>query len=126
MTETQTFPVRLDVEFSDDDIDLHIMGSGCFMWGWWYSVDTAPVSPGFLIKVMDPNHDDEVLSKVITYRSIRRVLSNICADAYPNAEFYSSAKRTIMEGIRTGDWDFDSDAADQIMQIAMFGKVVFG
>lgn len=122
--KTQTFPVRLDVEFTNDDIDLNIMGSGCFTWEWYYNV-TVMSSQGF-VGIMAANPKEEgSIEKTITYDHIRRVMGNMLADAYPKPDYYAYAKRIIMEGIRTGDWDFDSDSADQVMQVAMFGEVVY-
>lgn len=119
---TQTFPVRLDVEFSDEEITENILWSGCFQYTWW--VDYQEIPGGIRISYCDPD-DDTVPQehKNVLFNDIRRVMGNICADAYPNAKFYAYAKRAIMDGIRTGDWDFDSDSSDEIMQIAVFGWV---
>ena len=125
-----TFTVSLDVEFSDEDVITNIFLSGAFSWGWWQSVDYDTPDGGIVVRVDDPEGDESVnhlpyVEKVILFDDIRRVMGNICADAYPNPEYYALAKKQIMDGIRTGDFDFDACGADEIIQIAMFGKVVF-
>lgn len=125
MTNKQTFPVRIDVEFTDDDIDMHILGSGCFRWSWWRKVSVMS-SQGFVGIVADNPFGNGNIEKTITYDDIRRVMGNMLADAYPCPDYYRLAKQQIMDGIRTGDFDFDADGADQIMQCATFGEVVFG
>lgn len=124
MTTTQTFPVHLDVEFSDEDITENILWSGCFQYSWW--TDYQEIPGGIRISYCDPD-DDTVPQehKNVLFSDIRRVMANICADAYPNTGRYSLAKKQIMDGIRTGDWDFDADGSDEIMQIAMYGEVVY-
>lgn len=124
MTNKQTFPVRLDVEFSDEDITENILWSGCFRYHWW--VDYQEIPGGIRISYCDPD-DDTVPQehKNVLFDDIRRVMGNICADAYPNADRYAFAKRIIMDGIRTGDFDIDDYSGDEIMQIATFGEVMY-
>lgn len=121
-TKTQTFQVRLDVEFSDEDIDLNIMGSGFPIYEWWYSIEDDP--DGYVIAAEHPD-EDGIFSKTITYDDIRRVMGNMLADAYPKPQYYYLAKKQIMDSIRTGDWDLDAEAADEIMQVAFYGSVMF-
>lgn len=126
MTQSkQTFPIRLDVEFTDEDIDLHIMGSGLWQYNWW--VDYQPIVDGWRISVVDPDTGRGQQHKNVTCDDIRRVMGNMLADAYPHPDHYSLAKQQILDGImRSGDFDFDADGADQIMQIAVFGEVIYG
>lgn len=124
MTNKQTLRVSLDVEFSDDDITENILWSGCFQYTWW--TDYQEIPGGIRISYCDPD-DDTVPQehKSVLFNDIRRVMGNMLANAYPNAGGYALANRQIMDGIRTGDWDFDAWGSDQIMQIATFGEVVY-
>ena len=126
MTQTkQTFPVRLDVEFSDFDIDENIIYSGLWQYNWW--VDYQPTIDGWRITTVDPDTGRDQRCKNVSRDDIRRVMGNILADAYPHPDYYSLAKQQILDGImRSGDFDFDADGADQIMQIAVFGEVIYG
>ena len=125
MTQTpQTFPVRIDVEFTDEDIEVHIIGSGLWQYHWW--VDYQPIVDGFRITFVDPDTGRDERHKNVYYNDIRRVMGNMLADAYRNPEYYYLAKKQIMDGIRIGDWDFDAEGADEIMQIAVFGEVIYG
>ena len=130
MTQTkQTFPVRLDVEFTDEMIIDHISGGGAFGWEWWYSVNRD--DKGYTIEAENPN-GDEVVTKFVSFDGVREAMAQILAGFFVTHTRMgtpigpASAYQQIMDGVRTGDFDIDSDGADQIMQIAVFGRVIYG
>lgn len=126
MTNKQTFPVHLDVEFSDEDIELHIFGSGFASYGSWWS-GFKDIPGGWYVSVIDPDTGRGEQAKTITYDHIRRTMSNILAMDYAPHANPIAAKRAIVDGIvSNSDWDFDAIAADQIMQCAFFGEVICG
>ena len=113
VTATITFP------FSDEDIDLHIMGSGFNMWEWWQALNNQP-SEGFIGVAAENPYDGGVVTKRVLYDDIRRVIGEILSGQHD----FTIAREQLANG-NLDEIDLDADGADQIMQIAVFGKVVF-
>ena len=124
MGMTQTVTAKVEFSFTDEDIDMHIFGSGLEQYGWWWRFQNT--DNGYVVKAEDPNFPDEgvkTISKTITNDDIRRVMGEILEGKHQCA---GAAKWQIQNGIGTGDFDIDADGADLIMQIATYGKVIYG
>lgn len=124
MGMTQTVTAKVEFSFTDEDIDLHIFGSGLGQYDWWWRFQNA--DNGYVVKAEDPHYPDEgvkTISKTVTNDDIRRVMGEILEGKHQCA---GAAKWQIQNGIGTGDFDIDADGADLIMQIATYGKVIYG
>jgi hypothetical protein len=124
MGMTQTVTAKIEFPFTDDDIDLHIFGSGFEYYGWWWQFKT--VDNGYVVTAEDPNYPDDgvkTISKTVSNDDIRRVMGEILERKH---QYTGNARWQIQNGIGAGDFEIDADGADLIMQVAMYGKVVFG
>lgn len=108
--------VNIEIPFTDEDIDLHIMGSGFTMYEWWHNIVSRPTPHnGYLISAINPDNEDAVIQKYVPFDRIRKSVGAIMRQ-YPDAciEYLGD------------DWDIDANGADLIMQHAMFGEVIYG
>lgn len=91
-------------------------------WGWWGECDRAPVAGVvYSIEVMD-EHGNVDERRVFSQASIAHAIERIIAD---EVQLRPDLRRQVETAI-TDDPDLDADAADCVVQVAVFGKVVFG
>ena len=117
MTTKRT--VTLPIEVDRQELLEAVMGAGWGTWEWWRKCkyaegcdwetypddDTAPYAT---ISIEDPDDTDKVVTKVVTVADIVRAT----AEAQKTCRY---------------SWDNqDASSADEIMQIAVLGQVVYG
>lgn len=112
------------------ETNLHIIGSGALGYAWYQVIDThqpddinAPEAAyaDWSIKVKDTEEGDTYLiNHCNIMRAIRRAATG-------SGKVSDACKREAQNFIfRRDDTDFDADTADQIIQLATFGEVVYG
>lgn len=117
------------------DTHLHIFGSGATSYPWYgLVVDDSPgdyladpaTYDGWIVTIADTPDDDQgggvaTLDHAQILRAIKRAAFGTRAKV---SDACTREARNFL--FRRDDTDFDSDAADQIIQVAMFGKVIYG
>lgn len=117
MTTKQTVTATIEFAFTDEDIETHIFGSGFQTWEWWHNFESFDW--GYRIHAENPVNDND-FSRDCSYDDIRRTVGEILSGKHD----FTIARAQLANG-NVDEMDLDSDGADQIMQIAVFGEVVF-
>ena len=117
MTTSQTVTATIEFPFTDEDIEMHIFGSGFQTWDWWHEFERF--AWGYRIHAENPMNDSD-FSCDCTYDDIRRTVGEIISGKHN----VFLPRHQLANG-NVDEMDLDSDGADQIMQIAVFGEVVF-
>lgn len=120
--------------------DTHdtFMGSGALSYPWWRITETTgkafELDPAddwaVTVREYDPDHDKEG-DKLTTFdhKTLNKAVNTLARtgkDKKPegmNPDVLSECRTFIAD---PNDADFDADAADQVMQYAAFGKVIYG
>jgi hypothetical protein len=118
MTTSQTVTATIEFPFTDEDIEMHIFGSGFGTWDWWQEFYNE--EDGYTIEAENPNADG-FIRRFVSYDKIRSVVGDILSGRVQ----CSLARQQLAYG-NVQEMDLDADGADQIMQIVVFGEVVFG
>lgn len=120
----------------------HVFGSGALQWEWWlktveHNVSRGDVSADWSVDVTaDDGNDSQVTVKVDHKRvmkTARYVLAHKGQTAprltpgTPYRAWSESLERECSNLIfRADEADFDAPCADELLQLAMLGEVVFG
>jgi hypothetical protein len=99
----------------------------------WYSPDldggTAEPGPGGTanawVELVDAEEDDGKRHRV-TVDDIARVLNGLRADAVPKYWNADAVRRAIAANRENDGGDIDAGDADCLLQLAIFGEVVYG
>jgi hypothetical protein len=118
MTTSQTVTATIEFPFTNEDIELHIFGSGFMSWDWWHEFERSDW--GYRIHAENPVNDND-FSRDCSYDDIRRTVGDILSGRVQ----CSLARQQLAFG-NVDEMDLDADGADQLMQIVVFGEVVFG
>jgi hypothetical protein len=107
----------MKVNLTDDDLFLAVWGSGASSYPWYsrWDVDEDARKLGVLIDL-----DGERESATLTVGTLRRSIEGVI-EKYPD-----SAVSHVDWADEECDSDVDADIADQIVQYAVLGDVVFG
>lgn len=114
-----------------DDTASHFIGSGALSWEWWQIVSMEGID------FIDTCADDwrvfvtveEYGAFEFNHQVLTRAIRKIAAKEGKNIEFLPERVRKECHKFVFGnldDVDFDAGDADCVMQVAVFGKVVFG
>lgn len=117
------------------DTHLHIFGSGALMYSWWNLVkDTSPgdyladpaTFDGWEVTVSEYNLEKHESRRPVTLNH-GKIMAAIRRASKAQGKVSDSCAREARNFLfNRDDTDFDSDKADQIIQLAMFGEVVYG
>lgn len=120
---------------SQYETHLHIFGSGATTYPWYGKItDTSPADyladtgtfDGWQVTIQEETWSDE-LGRTVTLdhaqilKAIKRAAFSLTANV---SQACSREARNFL--FRRDETDFDSDTADQIIQVAAFGEVVYG
>ncbi|MDX3206084.1 hypothetical protein [Streptomyces scabiei] len=112
----------------------HIFGASFDMWSWWGVVrsewDQRGGAPDFwnvIVPIDDPYKDGPALEMVVTHNillgAMRRIVDGRVSK-YVSQYTYQECVSFLKDGPEHAD--FDADSADQVMQVATLGEVVYG
>ncbi len=103
------------LDWTPEEAEDNILGAGADCWDWY--VNLGEQGDGFVVEMVDPDNDGATVERIFT------------ADEYIQvAEEIVAGKREANERIRgyIKNDDIDADAGDCILQILLFGTVVYG
>lgn len=118
MTTSQTVTATIEFPFTNEDIEMHIFGSGFQTWAWWHRFERFDW--GYRIHAENPVNDND-FSRDCSYDDIRRTVGEIISGKHGSMPL---VREQLANG-NVDEMDLDADGADQIMQIATYGEVVF-
>jgi hypothetical protein len=92
---------------------------------WASSADNNPEKQTYSVEVRPEYRDDEIKDKVLTYQDLYDACEKL---ATGKVSVNSNTKQVCQQIILdpTDDVDYDAEDADCIVQVAMFGEIVFG
>ncbi|MCX4687324.1 hypothetical protein OG401_23980 [Kitasatospora purpeofusca] len=118
------------------DVWDHIIGAHGLSWDWWsecrgtdgwdYQGD-APDGWGMAVKLDNPNADGRLsftLDARVIMRAIRKI-ANKGVDGPSHAQPSDACVRECRALIFKGDADFDAATADEVLQVAVLGRIVY-
>lgn len=117
---------------SDDTASIFI-GSGALNYGWYNVIEFSGIDyvdkseDDWRVVVTVPDYDDEkhTIDHAILMRAVRRIARKEGRDIPHLSPDVRYECLSLVFG-RADDVDFDADFADQVIQVALFGKIVFG
>lgn len=129
-----TYTVVLDdkEEPLQQETAWHIFGSAADAQSWWREFSAswdarqdAPDGWVMTVKVADPD-DSGWLTKIVTHSmimgAIRRIISGEVSENITGA-----CRRTCRDFVfNRAATDFDTNTADEVLQVAVLGKIVYG
>jgi len=101
---------------STQDVVDHLVFSGADTYDWYRQLDVDG-DDAITIGMDDPNDEDGAIFTTMSATAIRRLAEQFVKEEKPG---YRVVARAIQ------DDDFDSDAADVVLQWAVFGTLVYG
>ncbi|MEU3825246.1 hypothetical protein AB0F36_07960 [Streptomyces sp. NPDC029080] len=117
---------------SQDTYD-HIFGASFDTWSWWGCVRAewdqrgdAPDYWNVVVPIDDPYKDGPALKMVVSHHILLGAMERIASgevSQYVSQYTYEECVTFLKD---PEDADFDADAADQVMQVATLGEVVYG
>jgi hypothetical protein len=120
-----------------EDTDVIFLGSGALTYAWYFSVaqEREPGGPegAWVLKFRDGAEDEAHPERGTEYRlthaDVMKAVRKITgkggqAAAKVSDECARECRTLIFNGPE--DVDFDADTADQVLQVAAFGEVVYG
>lgn len=120
-----------------EDTDTIFLGSGALSYPWYYDVELDPEPGGkegewvlqFRDGVEDPEHPERGTEHRLTHADVIKAIRKITgkggqAAAKVGPECARQCRTLVFKGPE--DVDFDADTADQVIQVAAFGKVIYG
>lgn len=129
---------------TNQDIYDHIIGSGALTYSWYTDAVLHVGAHGDAVWSMtlsgeDPEDSDETVLTEVTATSILGVCYDIVQDVTDNkygvSERFGVARETrreaqnlldaALDGLED-DTDFNADTADQVLQVLLYGEVIFG
>jgi hypothetical protein len=119
---------------SADDTDTVLLGSGALAWSWYMRVSVARSTGTWTLTFADgedPDYteDDETprwitVTHADALKAVRRIVRADRSTTGVGATTQRECRTLLFKG--ADESDFDSDSADQVLQVAGFGKVVYG
>lgn len=110
------------------DTYLHILGSGALMYPWYIEItnnvtaswDDEAGHDGWEVTFMEDGR------KVINHRAIMRAIRQCAGKKRPRHVSDACAREARNFLLDRDATDFDSVTADEVIQVAVFGQVVYG
>lgn len=117
---TKTYTITEGVIWDDEDIDDHVLGSGALSYSWWGGIEQ--VGDSFFLTA-DPQVDEDA---DMTIRFTRQDFADECRKCLSGewTAWQTGTGVTIADTIRKDD--LDADAVDCILQMIVFGELVYG
>lgn len=119
-------------EFKESDVFDHFIGSGALAWEWWHETghsgidERGDAADGWHIEVeFGVDGEDEVYPMVLDAHRIWKAIA-ACASGHLSTVSSTLAEECTLFILRPEHVDFDADTADQVLQVAACGKVVYG
>lgn len=102
------------------------IGSGAVAYPWYGSAEFPEGSEAdWSLSFTDPDDHEHTVTRRDIMRAARRIASQEGADIpFLSLRVHRECQALIFKG--ADDVDFDADMADQVIQVAAFGKVVYG
>ena len=99
--------------------------AGMIIGYWAGSASNNPEKQTYSVKVLAEYRDDEIKDKVLTYQDLYDACEKL---ATGKVSVNSNTKKVCQQIILdpTDDVDYDAEDADCIVQVAMFGEILFG
>ncbi len=103
--------------WTNEEVDDNVLGSGVTTWPWWHSVDESPDGKGYVAVIEDPDNCEDTITFEFSRSAVRTQVTKIMMGQ-------SSANDRIVGYLR--DDDPDADAMDCVLQLVVFGEIVYG
>ena len=95
--------------------------------GYWADEATNNPETQTYSVIVNPSYKgDEVQDKVLTYENIYNAIKQIANEVVSANDATKIVCEQIAEGKDLSDVDYDATDADVIIQVAMFGEILFG
>ena len=106
--------IRTEIHITDQALFDYVDGSSWSQYEWWQGANHFPDITGkathaYLLTCYGKSEDDAFLTKVITIEDIAAAFNQLPA-----------AQMALWND------DVDADIADQVMQVAVYGEVIYG
>lgn len=101
-------------EWDDAEVEDHLTGSGAGIWPWWKTIERSP-DGRFFVEAEDPDNSDANVTKWFTVDEVRRARDEIIAGQH-------GINDTTIRDLRD---DADANAIDCLLQILVYGDVVY-
>lgn len=107
------------------DTQDHMLGSGALSWDWWRNEVTVNADTPDWESVLTIEGEDENISFTIRHSTIMRIARKIIRNKpeYASDELVRQCRNLVFNADET---DFDASSADELLQVTVFGKVVYG
>lgn len=108
----------------DKELWSEILGSGWETWDWWQGHEYAPGAdwdqPGSLtVTVVSPDDDADTVTVTVSVEQVAAAL-----DVAIRAGLVDACTGVPIS--RSDEFDWDACSGDTVMQMAVFGEVVYG
>jgi hypothetical protein len=103
----------------------HMMGAGALSWSWWASAPAKGAgTPGWKV-ALTGGYPGEEKTATVTYavvlKAARAVTGNTPEGA--SAALVRECRHLIFDAEET---DFDAASSDELLQLIVFGKIIYG
>jgi hypothetical protein len=109
--ETGAYP-----EWDDQDVADHLTGSGATSYSWWRSLTRQADGTTYLVSGDNPDDETEQVVRTVTADDVRRVRAEMLGDRH-------KVNDRVLRDLRD---DPDADAVDCLLQVLVYGEVVYG
>lgn len=123
MTEQNELTLRTSRPATSEEVSNLLYGTGSLSWEWWGSCDSEERNgvTGYLLEHATEDSPDDGSTPGRTWLSEQQILD---AAALALSQGYGSEDATDI--VRESIGYFDANAGDVVLQLAVFGKVIFG
>lgn len=119
---------------SSADLDTVFLGSGALSYPWYSKVDISNTRDGgwelsFAQYDIAQATEGETSEHTVSDADLLKTVRKIASKDGENVPYLGSRVRTECQTLIFKGWeetDFDADMADQVLQVAAFGKVIYG
>jgi hypothetical protein len=120
--------ISMDLQMPVEDIEclIEMAGFGINYWASKAVVDGEAMT--YTVTESDSHDEDKPVTKTLAYADIARVLLEIASGKY-EVGYPREHAQQYLTTLQAGDPDagvIDSDIGDVVIQIAMFGELVYG
>lgn len=104
------------IHWTDEQTDDAIIGSGALEYEWWVSAD--PIDGGYALSAyIDVDKNKWMRVQNVSFAKMRRITQEIGWGKH-------NVRQEIVDMVKNDD--LDADAADCVLQLCMFGTIIYG
>lgn len=108
-------------EWSDEDVDDHVFGSGAMENARWYrNIDVEDATGAYVARMWDPYHDEQERRRFTTYRFTRDDFRRIAQEVADGKHDVDPILRTSLRHD-----DPDAETVDAVIQLTVYGIVIY-